>query len=421
MRSISGFLFLIVLTVSSAFTADGAFNQRQKITSAPRGVGAQFGDAIAISGNTMVVGARYDGTTASQAGAAYVYIFSGGTWTQQAVLLASDGAVADKFGYSVAINGETIVVGAFNADAPLSNQGAAYVFVRSGTAWTQQQKLTASDATADDQFGNAVAITGDLILAGANHADLPSNSEAGAAYVFLRTGTAWAQTQRLSPSLDVLLGDHFGDSLAISGNRVVIGASGDDTPQTGAGAVYVFAAVSASSYGLEQKLFIADGSNGDQFGFSVAIDGTTLVGGATEDSTVVGQPAYGAAYVFTFNGATWSQQQKLIASDGASVDRFGYSVAVSGDTVAVGAREDDTAVGADAGSAYIFTRTSNVWTEKQKIDPSDSFNGDRFGVSMAFGSERSPCRRCGRKGFDEPKRSRCGVLFLVSQDDRVRL
>jgi hypothetical protein len=150
--------------------------------------------------------------------------------------------------------------------------------------------------------------------------------------------------------------------------------------------VYVFAAVSASTYGLEQKLFIADGTNGDQFGFSVAIDGTTLIGGATEDSTVVGQPAYGAAYVFTFNGATWLQQQKLVASDGATVDRFGYSVAVKGDTVAVGAREDDTVVGPDAGSAYIFTRSAAVWTEKQKIDPSDSFNGDRFGVSMAFGS-----------------------------------
>ncbi|HEV8593205.1 MAG TPA: FG-GAP-like repeat-containing protein [Pyrinomonadaceae bacterium] len=377
-------LVMVIGYLATASSVMASWSQRQKITSTPRGVGAQCGNAVAMSGNTMVVGARYDGTTASQAGAAFVYVLSGGVWTQQAVLLANDGAVADKFGYSVAISENTIVVGAFNDDSPLSNAGSAYVFVRSGTTWTFQQKLTANDATADDQFGNAVAITGEVIAVGANHADLPSNSEAGAVYVYLRTGTVWAQTQRLSPSLDVLLGDHFGDSLAVSGNKLVIGASGDDTPFTAAGAVYVFVDAGTASYGLQQKLTISSGQNGDNFGFSVAIEGNTLIGGAIQWTPIVGQPAFGAAYVYEFNGSTWVSQGRLTASDGASVDRFGYSVAVSNNVVAVGAREDDTVVGGDAGSAYIYTRSGSTWTEQQHLFPADPFNGDRFGVSIAL-------------------------------------
>lgn len=378
-------LFVLVTIGIMAPAALANYNQLQKITSTPRGVGAQHGNAVAVSGNTMVVGAQFDATTASQAGAAFVYAFDGTTWTQQAVLLAGDGAVADKFGTSVAISGDTIIVGAFNDDSPLSNAGSAYVFVRSGTAWSFQQKLTASDATADDQFGVSVAIYGDTIGVGANHADQPGNSECGAVYTYFRGGTVWSSGPKLLPTAPVILGDHFGDSLAFNGTRLVVGASGDDTPQTSAGAVYVFTAGDVQFF-LEQKLTIADGTNGDQFGFSVAIDGTTVVGGAKEDSTVVGQPGIGAAYVFTFNGSTWSQQQKLLASDGLAFDRFGYSVAVSGDTVAIGAREDDTAPGPDTGSAYIFTRTGGLWTERQKIDPTDSFNGDRFGISMVFKS-----------------------------------
>ena len=150
---LSVFAVTVVLAVS-ALPAMANFSERQKITSTPRGVGAQFGNAVAINGNTMVVGARFDSTTASQAGAAFVFVLSGTTWTQQAVLLAGDGAVADKFGYSVAVSQDTIVVGSYNDDTPLSNGGSAYVFVRNGTTWTFQQKLAASDGTADDEFGS---------------------------------------------------------------------------------------------------------------------------------------------------------------------------------------------------------------------------------------------------------------------------
>ncbi|HVE56209.1 MAG TPA: FG-GAP-like repeat-containing protein, partial [Pyrinomonadaceae bacterium] len=375
---------VLVLPVMASWT------QRQKITSTPRGVGAQFGNAVALNGNTMVVGARFDGTTASQAGAAYVFVLSGGNWTQQAVLLANDGAVADKFGYSVAISENTIVVGSYNDDSPLSNAGSAYVYVRSGTTWTFQQKLTASDATADDEFGNAVGIVGETIVVGAHFADLPGNSQAGSAYVYRRSGTVWTQTQKLIPvstNGSVILGDHFGESVAMS-SMLAIGAAGDDTPFTAAGAVYVFAE-SGGSFFQQQKINIASGANGDSFGNSVAIEGNTLVGGALQYTPIIGQPAYGAAYVYEFNGSTWISQGRIVASDGATVDRFGYSVAVSNNVVAVGAREDDTTAGGpDAGSAYIFTRSGSVWTERQKLAPNDTFNGDRFGgsVALSFGN-----------------------------------
>jgi hypothetical protein len=383
MKTKYGIIFVIITTCVAVSTTLASFTEQQKITSTPRGVGAQHGNAIAISGDTMVVGARFDSTTASQAGAAFVYVLNGGTWTQQAMLLANDGAVADKFGYSVAISGDTIVVGSYNDDAPLSNGGSAYVFVRSGTTWTFQQKLAAAGGTADDEFGFSVAIGGETVFVGAHFADLPGNSQAGSVYIFRRSGTTWAETQKLVPTAAVILGDHFGESVAFSGGKIAIGASGDDTPETAAGAVYVFAE-SGGTYVLQQKLTILGGTNGDRFGNSVALEGDTLVGGAREDAPFPGQTARGSAYVFEFSGATWVSQGQLLAGDGASFDRFGYSVAVSNNVIAVGAREDDTFAGPDAGSAYLFKRAGATWTQQQKLTPSDPFNGDRFGASVAL-------------------------------------
>lgn len=381
---------VLLAFLATALPATPNWVQKQKITSTPRGVGAQFGNAIAINGNTMVVGARFDSTTASQAGAAYVYRLNGGVWTQEAVLLAPGGAALDKFGYSVAISEDTIVVGAYQDDAAFSNSGSAYVFVRSGTTWSFQQLLTPNDAAADDEFGNSVGITGEFIVVGSHLANLTGNSDAGAAYCFRRNSGVWTQTQKLVPISGTggpILGDNFGESIAVSGSRIAVGATGDDTPQTRAGAVYVFAESSGGLYTLQQKLTISTGTNGDNFGSSVAMEGNTMVAGAREDSPVVNQSAWGSAFVYEFDGASWVSQGQLLASNGAQGDRFGWSVAVSDSVIAVGAREDDTTAGADAGSAYIFTRLGGGWTERQIITPNDSFNGDRFGsgTALSFG------------------------------------
>ena len=364
-------------------TAHANWQPRQKITSTPRNAGAQFGNAVAIDGSTMVVGARFDSTTASQAGAAFVFVLTNGSWVQQAVLLANDGAASDKFGYSVAVNGNTIVVGAYQDDTGFADGGSAYVFVRSGTTWSFQQKLTPALMAANDEFGNAVGITGNSIIVGSHFADLPSNADAGAAYVFQRSGTTWSELQKLTPTAAVVLGDNFGESIAMSAGRAAIGASGDDTPETAAGAVYVFTE-SGGLYGPQQKITIPNGTNGDRFGSSVAIENNLLVAGAREDTPVVGQTARGSAYIYEFVGTSWITRGQIIASDGATADRFGWSVAVSNNSIAVGAREDDTTAGADAGSTYIFSRVGNGWSETQKLTPSDPVNGDRFGSSVAL-------------------------------------
>ena len=304
-------LIIAIFVFGSAMSVNADFIERQKITSTPRAVGAQHGYSVAIDGSTMVVGARHDSTTAPQSGAAFVYVRNGSTWTQQAKLLASDGNTSDEFGAAVAINGNTIVVGADRDDAAFANSGSAYVFVRSGTTWTQQQKLTADDATPDDEFGNAVAIYIDDIIVGAHHADLPNNAEAGSAYRFTRTGSVWSQVQKFIPFQSTtapVLGDHFGESTALSGLTLAIGAPGDDFPETAAGAVYTFVNVGGAYFPL-QKITIASGTNGDNFGGAVAVEGSVLVGGAREDSVTVGQPSFGAAYVFEVMNGMWQHRE----------------------------------------------------------------------------------------------------------------
>ena len=320
--------------------------------------------------------------------------------------------------------------------APSSDTGSAYVFTRSGTTWTQQQKLTAGDGTASDEFGNAVAIQGDLIAVGAHFADLPGNAASGSVYLFQRSGTAWTPTQKLIPipgpfpvpagfvqkpfvNYSPILGDHFGESIAMNGGRMAVGASTSDLPATSAGAVYVFAEA-GGTYAMQQKLVIPDGTNGDIFGCSVALEGTTLIGGAREDSPVIGKSAYGAAYVFEFAGGLWNSQGKLTAADGASADRFGWSVAVSKDVVAIGAREDDTTVGPDAGSVYVFVRSGSAWTQQQKLAPTDTFNGDRFGAGLAFESRTHLVVGAAEKALTGPNGQGAAYTFVTSTTSNPR-
>ena len=161
-----------------------------KLTASDGAASDYFGDSVAIDGDTLVVGARYDDDNGSASGSVYVFIHSGIIWTQQAKLTASDGAADDRFGSSVAIDGDTIVVGALLNDDNGTDSGTAYVFTRSGTTWTQQAKLTASDGALDDEFGQSVAIAGDTIVVGADRDDDNGNRQ-WIAYVFTRSGTAW--------------------------------------------------------------------------------------------------------------------------------------------------------------------------------------------------------------------------------------
>ena len=329
------------------FTRSGTtWSQQAKIQASDAGAGDNFGKFVAIDGDTMVTGAHYEDTTADDAGAAYVFTRSGTTWSQQAKLQASDAAYRDYLGFSVAIDGDTIVVGAFGEDTGADSAGAAYVFTRSGTTWSQQAKLQASDAQASDQFGReAISISGDTIVVGAYREDT-GGSDAGSAYVFIRSGTSWSQQAKLQAS-DAAAGDRFGAAVSISSDTIVAGASLEDTAGTDTGSVYVFTR-SGTSWSQQAKLVAGNPSGLDEFGKSVDIDGDTVIIGATKEDT--GIQDTGAAYIFTRSGTTWSEQKLLKGSDVPAYKRFGWAVAIDGST-AVGTTK---LIDSNTGAAYTF-------------------------------------------------------------------
>jgi uncharacterized repeat protein (TIGR01451 family) len=351
--------------------------QQELITSGLEAANDSFGWSVAISGDTALVGAPQDDMTgATDRGSAYVFVRSGTLWTEEQRLVASDGAAGDFFGWSVALSADTAVVGAPGCDtAGGSDAGSAYVFVRPGTEWVEQQKLQASDGAASDGFGGSVAVSGDTALVGA----ASDAAQTGAAYAFVRSGTAWSQQQKLLAS-DAATGDLFGASVAISGDTALVGASLDDTGAgVDAGAAYVFVR-SGTLWGEEQKLMASDAATHDNFGVSVAISPDTALIGAPSDDTAGGA---GSAYVFVRSGAVWNEEQKLVASDGAANDDFGWSVSLSGDVAVVGAPGGDTTGGGNTGSAYVFSRTGTRWSQEQELAASDAAPNDAFGFSVS--------------------------------------
>jgi FG-GAP repeat protein/putative Ig domain-containing protein len=365
-------------------TIDPTFTQQQKLEASDAAGGDNFGESVAISGETVVVGARLDdGTGGGEQGSAYVFVRSGTSWSQQQKLEAADAAAGDQFGRSVAISGETLVVGARLDDgAAGSDQGSAYVFVRSGGVWSQQQKLEASDPGAGDNFGESVGIDGETIVVGALQHNGAAGSNQGSAYVFVRSGGVWSQQQKLEAA-DAAADDQFGHRVAISGETLVVGARLDDgAAGSDQGSAYVFVS-SGGVWSQQQKLETSDAAGGDLFGVSLAISGNTIVVGAQGDDGTAGD-AQGSAYVFVRSGGVWSQQQKLEAADAAAFDLFGVSVAISGNTIVVGASLDDGTAGDAQGSAYVFARSGGVWSQQQKLEAADAAGGDNFGNSVAI-------------------------------------
>ncbi|MGE0128251.1 MAG: putative Ig domain-containing protein [Blastocatellales bacterium] len=392
-----------------AFAGPRTWAQQAKATASDAQAGDRFGAAIAISGETAVVGAPFDDNAGGNSGSAYVFVRTGTVWSQQQKLTASDAAGGDRFGWSVGIDAETIVVGAPNDDDAGGSSGSAYVFARTGTVWSQQQKLTASDAAADDWFGWSVGISGETIVVGALFDD-DAGGNSGSAYVFMRTGAVWSQQQKLTAS-DAAGNDNFGNEVGISGETVVVGAPFDDNAGGSSGSAYVFVRT-GTVWSQQQKLTASDAGAGDSFGSALAIDAETIVVGAQFDDDAGGNS--GSAYVFVRTGAVWSQQQKLTASDAAGNDNFGYSVGISGETVVVSALQDADA-GFGSGSAYVFVRTGAVWSQQQKLTASDAAAGDSFGSSAAIGGETIVIGA----SFDDDAGSDSGSAYVFVLDNPV--
>ena len=337
------------------YTGSGSsWTQTAELTASDGRPDTYFGQSVSISGNTIVVGAIGDNT---YHGAAYVFTGSGSSWTQAAKLVASDGAQKDFFGSSVATSGTTIVVGADGATIGLaSGQGAAYVFTQSGAAWTQAAKLTASDGAAGDSFGSTVSISGNTVAVGAYFAAVNFNTGQGAAYVFTEPSSGWTsmtQTAKLTAS-DGGMNDFLGVSIAISGNMVVLGAYGGTVfgGNSDQGAAYVFTQPASGWTDMSQSatLTASDGQAGDYFGGSVAISGNTVVVGAW--GVTLGE---GSAYVFTQSGSTWTQTDQLTSPDDASGDSLGDAVSISGNTVVLGAPLATVGQNSSQGVAYVYS------------------------------------------------------------------
>jgi Concanavalin A-like lectin/glucanases superfamily/FG-GAP repeat len=352
--------------------------EQAKFVTAGNSANSRLGQSVGVSGTTVVAGAPFASGASQFAGSAYVYTTTNGiTWSQQAVLIASDPAPVDFVGWSVDISGDTAVLGSYGNNAGGVDSGAAYVFTRSGTSWTQQAKLVASDASAADGFGYTVGISGDTIVVGAPLED-DSGGDAGAVYVFTRSGTSWTQQAKLTAS-DAGVLDNFGTSVAIDLDSVVAGSPGNgDGADEQRGAAYVYTRA-ATVWTEQAKLVASDGVTGDIFGNSVAIDlDSVAVGAPLDDDTAINS---GSGYVFVRNAGSWSQQAKVVASDPESGDRFGFSIGIDGTRAVVGADREGIA-GSQAGAAYVFDRVGSVWAETTKLLASDSAVGDQFGYSV---------------------------------------
>ncbi len=412
--------------------ADGAPVEEIYLKASNPDAGVEFGSALAISGDTIVVGAPDESsggplsTTgfALYSGAAYVFVRTGGVWSQQALLKASNADGTDEFGSSVAIDGDTLVVGAPYEDSNATgvggaqsdnsdlNSGAAYVFVRAAGAWTQQAYLKANDTADQDMFGWSVGISGDTVVVSApGH-----NNDAGSAYVFKRTGTTWAPQGRLLASNPDDF-DSFGWSLGISGDTILVGAQQEasdatgvggtqtDNSLAGAGAAYVFLRT-GTTWAQQAYIKATNPGKNDGFGSSVALDGNTAVVSAPWESSkatgVGGNQAdnsatnSGAVYVYTRTGTTWTPQAYVKATNTAAND-FLANVAISGDALVVGAGNqsgDGVGVGAqptttgrsNSGAAYVYQRTGTTWAPTTYIKASNPNGQDVFGTSVGISS-----------------------------------
>ena len=429
------------------------------------GMGDQLGTSVSLSGdgNTLAVGAVGEASnatgiggnqadnSAANSGAVYVFARSGGVWAQQAYVKASNAEVNDAFGTSVSLSGDgnTLAVGAIleasnatgiggnQADNSAGLSGAVYMFVRSGTVWTQQAYVKASNTGVGDRFGTSVSLSedGNTLSVGAtgeasnatgiggNQAD-NSAGLSGAVYMFVRSGTVWTQQAYVKAS-NTGSGDRFGASVSLSGdgNTLAVGATGEASNATGvggsqadnsaadSGAVYVFMRI-GTLWTQQAYVKASNTGAGDRFGTSVSLsgDGNTLsvgaVGEASNATGIGGNQAdngasmSGAVYVFARVGITWTQQAYVKASNTGASDRFGTSVSLSGDgnTLSVGAvgeASNVTGVGGyqadnslgNSGAVYVFVRVGTVWTQRAYVKASNTGASDRFGTSVSLSGD----------------------------------
>lgn len=344
------------------------------------GLDERFGAALAASGRWLLIGAPDDDTAAgNEAGAVFVFELVGGRYVAHSRLTASDGASGDGFGHALAIDGDTAVIGAWTDSLPAgSGAGSSYVFALTGADWTQIAKLTAPDGATGDAFGAAVSLDGDVLLVGAPFDDLPSLADAGSAYLFLRNADSWTFASKLVAP-DATAFDRFGFAVATEAGNILIGARDADNE---AGVVYAYSR-NGSLADYRDRLVPADRGTSDRFGSALAIDGDRILIGANGHAAAIDSNA-GAAYVYQRIGNSWTQQAKLLAQSAPDA-RSGFSVALRGEVALLGAPGATLGNCCQQGAADLFLRNGLGWRFERRLSAADGGTFDNLGSAMALG------------------------------------
>jgi hypothetical protein len=400
---LAGFFFALVTL--PIFAAPTVINEEAKLTG-PTAGGELSGSTVSISGDTAVIGAPAEN---GGRGAAYIFSRDVGGWTLQQRVEASDGLAGDLFGTSVSISGDHVAIG---APGRAANRGAVYTFARVATLWSESGILVSTDGAGGDQFGFSVSLQGLTLVAGAPLDDVNGKTDTGSAYVFTNNGTAWSQFFHIQITTgQVKPGDHLGWSVALSGNTVLVGAPDDDFGnKTDSGSMYVFVR-SGNRFARQARLNPA-GAAGDRWGSAVALFSNTALVGADGTDGAAGADQ-GAAIIYTRTGTTWTAAPaRLTAADAAAGDRFGASVALSGPLAVVGAPFAD-GIGADSGKGYVFGNSGAGYTQIDTLVATDNAAGDNFGASAALDAGRAivGAPRADHPGVD----SGAAYVFLLVQ------
>ncbi len=369
---------IIVYLLTWVGAATGSLPEQTKLLASDGNDNDYFGRSVSMSGEYAIIGANGDDDNGINSGSAYMFKRDGESWSEQAKLVASDGDVNDWFGESVSISGDYAIVGAVGDDDNGSLSGSAYIFKRDGESWSEQAKLVASDGNTGDVFGGSVCISGDYAIVGAiGTPTVPFGGSLGSAYIFKRNGESWSEQTKLTAS-DGNDKDHFGRSVSISGEYAIVGDDGDDYGGGQLGSAYIYKR-DGESWSEQAKLTASDGTASDNFGRSVSISGDYVIVGANYDDD--NGEYSGSAYIFRRDGTIWSEQAKLLASDGTADNLFGDAVSISGDYAIIGGWRANSA----AGSAYIFRRNGESWSEQTKLIASDGTY--IFGFSVSIGGD----------------------------------
>lgn len=377
MRMPSTLVTITLVTAAALGTRANAQCGETKLLASDAHCGAVFGAQVAMDGDVLAVGAPEDSSVLKQPGpgAAYVFRRLGTQWVQEQELVASDPGEGARFGSGVAVSGDRVIVGAPDHSHDVAGfDGSAYVFRWDGAQWVHEQELLPSDPQPLGHFGGAVAMSGNVAAISGNHEVFGGGTQAGSVYIFRWNGTTWFQEQKLTAS-DAANFDGLGASVSLANNVVAAGAP----LKAGGGAVYIFRR-SGSAWTQEQKLFVEGATDLHRFGSSVSVNGDTIAIGADDNGSSSAGP--GAVYVYRWTGPEWTQQQKLVPSDAEPGLGFGKSLSASLKHLLIGAGAGNARPG--SGVAYFFTLIGGRWVQTLTLTASDTEPNDGFASSVAL-------------------------------------